>query len=381
MSANEGLTPLPAGSGQVPVDPNVRIPDHVKASSSAADALHAQLYAAPADPAAEEAARAAAAAAAAAAAPEIVPPVVPIAPAAHADQQQQHVAPAGDDFTGPADAKALADSEWARRYNSMRGRYEAQVRSNGGMEQQMRDLAQELLRTQQALATVQSQPVTPQPQSRSDHGSVITDADREGYGEELIDMARRAARDALAPEMDALRAQNEALTNRVKSTGKRELFQSMDTSLPTWRQINRDTRFLAWLRLPNVYTGQVRGNMLKAAVDGGNAPQALQLFRDFLLEANATGQITPAAQTEQQQAQQAAPHVPALDLGALAAPGRAKPSSGDTQVPAEKPTYSRVQISKFYEDSRKGLYAGREAEYRAIEADLSAAQREGRIRG
>lgn len=374
MSANEGLVPLPANSGQVPVDPNVRIPDHVQQSASAADALHARLYAAPADPAAEEAARAAAAAAAA---PEIVPAVVPAAPA-----QEQVQPAAGDDFTGPADNKALGDSEWARRYNSMRGRFEAQVRSNGAMEQQMRELGQELLRTQQMLATVQSSPVPAdnRPARGPDHGNVITDADREGYGDELIDLARRAARDAMGPEMDALRADNATLTNRIKSTAKRELFQEMDRALPTWRQINKDQRFLGWLRLPNIYTGQVRGNMLKAAVDGGNAPQALQLFRDFLLEAQATGMIAPAAPTEQQAPQQAAPHVPAIDLNALAAPGRAKPSSGDSQVPAAKPNYSRADIAKFYEDSRKGLYAGRDAEYRAIEADLSAAQREGRIR-
>lgn len=364
MSANEGLQPLTNPTAAT-VDPNVHVPDHVRQAAEAADALHKATYAPPAenspqpnsntpepspqpDPAAEEAARAAAAAA------------------------QVQNPPADDGFTAPADAAALKDSEWARRYNSMRGRYVA-------LERQMGELSQELVRTQNLLASVQQAPPAPQPTARGqDHGNLITDQDRESYGEELIDLARRAGREAVAPELDALRAENARLTQRVQTTGKRELFERMDREIPTWRSVNKDTRFLAWLRLPNVYTGQLRGNMLKAAVDGANAPQALQVFRDFLAEAHATGMIAPAQQIEQQA--QPAPREPALALDALAAPGRARPASGDSQVPGEKPIYSRADIAKFYDDKRRGFYAGRDAEVQAFEADLTAAQREGRIR-
>jgi hypothetical protein len=50
-------------------------------------------------------------------------------------------------------------------------------------------------------------------------------------------------------------------------------------------------------------------------------------------------------------------------------------------VPADKPIYSRADIAKFYDDKRRGLYAGRNADADNFEADLTAAQREGRIRG
>lgn len=368
MAANEGLQPLKNPDAST-IDPNVRVPDNVRAAAAAADAAHKAAYAPQPgpepgpepspqpdlqpqdnrpqpDPAADEAARAAAAAA--------------------------QPAPAGDDFTAPADPAALKDSEWARRYNSMRGRYIA-------MEGQLRDLGQELVRTQNMLAAGQQAPAAVnQPQRGQDHGNLITDQDRESYGEELIDLARRAGREAVGPELEALRAENARLTQRVQTTGKRELFERMDRDIPNWRAINKDTRFLAWLRLPNVYTGQLRGNMLKAAVDGANAPQALQVFRDFLAEAYATGMIAPAQQIEPQPL--VAPRAPALALDALAAPGRARPASGDSQVPSEKPIYSRADISKFYDDKRRGFYAGRDADVQAFEADLTAAQREGRIR-
>lgn len=371
MSANEGLKEI-KNPDALSTDPNVRVPDHVRQAAEAAEAIHKAAYA-PSDAqvsaaveterlAAEEAARVAAAQQPDPAAEE----------AARAAAEATRAAAAGDDFTAPADAKALQDSEWARRYNSMRGRYVA-------LEGQMRELGQELVRTQNMLATVQQAPPAPQQAQRGqDHGNLITDEDKANYGDELIDLIQRGAQAAVTPELERLRADNAKLTQRVQNTGKRELFERLDRDLPNWRVINKDTRFLAWLRLPNVYTGQLRGNMLKAAVDGANAPQALQVFKDFLAEAHATGMIAPAQQIEQQAP--LVPRTPALALDALAAPGRARPASGDSQVPAEKPIYSRADIAKFYDDKRRGFYAGRDAEVQTFEADLTAAQREGRIR-
>lgn len=363
MSTTETIQP--ANLNQLDADPNVRVPDHVKAMASAADELHKQLYAQPQpepepqpQPVAQE--------------PQPEPQPTAAELAARAGDPQPEPAPAGDDFTGPADAQALKDSEWARRYNSMQGRYQQAQRQIAGMQEQMTQLATELQRTQ-ALITQQPQP---QQQHGHDHEQLITDADREAYGDELIDLSRRAALAAVAPELEALREQNARLTARVGSTAKRELFMFMDGKLPQWRQINVSPEFKRWLLLPNVYTGQVRGQMLKAAVDGAEAPKVLALFSDFLREAHATGQQVTPTQVEQQQA----PRTPAMELETLAAPGRARPASGDSQVPAEKPIYTRADISKFYDEKRRGLWAHRQAAADAFEADLTAAQREGRIR-
>ncbi len=355
MATNEGLQPIDT-TIQVPTDPNVRIPDHVTAASAAADAIHQQFY--PKDenqpPAPQKDAP-----------PAEVPPV-------QAAPQPQAVAPEPVPAPRPGDEHVDAE-EWRRRFLSMQGRYNAQVRTNAAMEEQMQQLGQELVRTQAMIQAPPRQDAAPQQQH-----NLITDEDRESYGDGLIDLTRRAAREAIAPELDALRAENQRLTSRVQSTGRRELFATLDQRMPNWRAINVAPQFKAWLRLPNVYTGQVRGSMLKAAVDGAEAPKVLQLFNDFLAEAQATGQMAPTAQIEPPAPP--APRTPAMPLETLAAPGRARPAPGDTQVPSEKPIYSRAQISKFYDDSRKGLYAGRLAEYQATEADMQMAQREGRIR-
>jgi hypothetical protein len=52
----------------------------------------------------------------------------------------------------------------------------------------------------------------------------------------------------------------------------------------------------------------------------------------------------------------------------------------DQRHPVSK-FYTRPQIAAFYEQHRKGLWAGREAEWQRLEADFCAASAEGRIQG
>jgi len=372
MSTNDSFQADP-NITQLSADPNVRVPDHVKAAAAAAEAMHKQIYEAP--PSRPEPAAAPEPTAAA------TPTAQELAARAGADpgnQPDAAAAAAEQHSATPAAEQNVSADEWRHRFLSMQGRYNAQVRSNAGMEEQMRQMGAELIRTQEMLANIQGV-TSQQPAHAQSHGNLITEQDRENYGDELIELARRAARETLTPELEQLRADNQRLNQRVQVTSKRELFAALDAQIPNWRGLNVSPQFKGWLRLPNVYTGQIRGNMLKAAVDGAEAPKVIALFKDFLAEAAATGQQASAAQVEQQ-TQQIAPRTPAVSLETLASPGRARPASGDSQVPSEKPIYSRADITRFYDEKRRGLWAHRAAEAQAFENDLTAAQREGRIR-
>jgi hypothetical protein len=367
MSTTEGLKPIDNAT-QLSADPNVRVPDHVRAAAAAADALHKQVYTAP-EPAP--------AAPSTAPTPEQIEAERAAQEANAVRQMEQQPAPAPTE-QHPAPSAADQDvtaEEWRHRFLSMQGRFNAAQRTIGSMEEQMKQIGQELVHTQNMLAQQQPTPTA----THQDHGNLITDEDRANYGDELIDLARRSALSAVTPELEQLRAENQRLTARVQTTSKRELFATLDGAVPNWRAINVSPEFKLWLRLPNIYTNQLRGKMLKDAVDGADAPKVTALFRDFLTEAAATGRQVPSAQIEQPPPT-AAPRTPALDLDTLAAPGRARPASGDSQVPSEKPIYSRADISRFYDEKRRGLWAGREADAVAFENDLTAAQREGRIR-
>jgi hypothetical protein len=55
------------------------------------------------------------------------------------------------------------------------------------------------------------------------------------------------------------------------------------------------------------------------------------------------------------------------------APGRARLASSG------KPIYTRDQITKLYDQHRRGAYVGREAEWARLEVDMIRAGAEGRI--
>lgn len=360
-----------APADMAPVDPNVIVPRHVQEAARLAEAY----YNTAPETEAETAAKAEAARVAAEAAQNNSPPAAENRPLEPQPQDQSLPQPTKEQ---------LQDDTWAGRYNSMKGRWESSQRTVGSLQQQLIDLGDELGRVN-ALLSRAGVPTAPaaadvQPQRGHDHNKLITDADRDTYGEELLDTVTRAARGAIEPELTQLRADNEQLKKRVISDDQRVLRTQLAQAVPNWSAIQKSPEFGNWLRLPNVYTGELRGNMLRTAYGSANAQQVIALFQDFVKEVQATGGNVPSDQRQQQQ-HLAPARNPAMNLEELAAPGRAKPAGGDTQTPADKPIYTRADISRFYADSRKGLYAGREAEYNRTQADLTAAQREGRIRG
>ena len=242
----------------------------------------------------------------------------------------------------------------------------------GSMQEQMAQMGDELTRLQQVLNR------TPAAQTQLKPQPLLTSDDQEKYGPELIDFAQRAAREAVAPQLTALEQENQRLRRDVVQTKQGAVYETLDGQLPNWRTINTSPRFLQWLRLPDLYSGRVRGELLKEAFTAASAPRVLQFFKGFITDEEATGNAVPISQ--QQPGAQPSPRIAAVPLETLAAPGAARPAPGNAQVPADKPIYTRQQIASFYTQVRQGYYAGREQEKAQLEADIFAAQREGRVR-
>lgn len=271
----------------------------------------------------------------------------------------------------PPDHDNVTEDQWEHRYRSMKGRYDAAIANNGIMQEQMAQLGEELMRTQRLLQgnnVPAPQPTTP----------LITQADEQNYGSELIDLARRVAADTVAPELNSLRQQNQTLEHRLVNASRMTLIQELDRDIPDWRTINRSPRFIQWLRLPDVYSGVIRKQTLDAAYQAASAPRVKAFFEGFIRDEAVTGNADTDPPAEQPVVP--VPRIAAVPLERLAAPGRAKPASGDTPGPADKPVFTRAQISKFYNDVRRGAYTGRESEKAAQENAIFAAQNDGRVR-
>jgi hypothetical protein len=334
-------------------DPNVNIPAAVRRQAEAAEARFKAMKGEPAAP------------------------VEPVAndntPVAN-DNTPAPAAPVTPEVTPPpaAAAPVSQDVNWEHRYKSMEGRYKR-------AEQDIRALSDQLASMQSLVGTLQARsPAEPTPaELRAE--SLLTPEEVNEYGEEFLGVVAKKAKEELSPEVTELKKKLATLEKRLEGTvtstetrAKHDLESTLDRDVPNWREINVAPEFHSWLALPDLFSGAIRHELLKAAYEQNNTPRVLAFFKGFLSEEAA---LAPKIQGEPDQG--ATPDK--IPLESLAAPGRAKTAAA-TGAPAEKPTFTRAQIAKFYADAAAGKYRGREAERNRIEAQIFDAEREGRIR-
>jgi hypothetical protein len=370
---------------QLAPDPDVQVPESVRRASAAADAIHQQAYGQPQDPnAAPQPAPTPGEAPITdpfdmVLNPQSAPPAAPAAPAPAPQPEappQPEPAPAApaaaEPEFAPFDPNITAE-QYHHRLSSMHGRWRASQAQLGEMQGMMAEMSDALARAP-APPTGPSYPMPDSPAS----ATLLTPEDTTNFGPELIDLATRAAKQALAPEINAVKAENARLSQQVKATGVQAVYAELDRAVPSWREINVSAPFKAWLGLRDLYSGHVRRALLNAAFGAADAPRVVAFFQGFVRDGIATGSI-PQPQAEP--APQPQPREPAMSLEMLASPGRATPGQSDTSAtPTDKPVFTRAQIKQFYEDVRRGGYAGREADKNRIEQAIFAAQREGRVR-
>jgi hypothetical protein len=218
----------------------------------------------------------------------------------------------------------------------------------------------------------------------------------EEYGADFVDVVQRAALDAIAPLLDekvnGVRTEFRADLSKVGTkvtNAEREaavsthqrLLDAMDRKLPNWRVINKHPKFLNWLNLTDPLSGAIRKNLLNDAVAQGNVERCVTFYRAFIAEEGdpspAVPPTTPPASTTPANG---AGNGSGNGLEKLAAPGR--PAASGSAVPPATPDkgeiITRAQISAFYKRKAAGAYTPQEAT--DLEAQIFAAQREGRIR-
>ena len=177
----------------------------------------------------------------------------------------------------------------------------------------------------------------------------LTQNDVDNYGSELVDFAQRAAAHALAPTVQNLEHQNAELRQRLAQEARHRLDSQVAAAVPEYQTIDRNPAWHRWLLQYDPLTGLVRQRLLDDAIASGSAARVIAFFRGFQREGRGSD-------------------------AQVSRPARAA-------VPSGKPIYTPDRIKQLYEQRRKGAYTGREAEWNRIEADIFAAQKEGRVQG
>lgn len=300
-----------------------------------------------------------------------------------AETSPGEVPPADSAFVPPSAARIEDPREetveyWKQKFSTLRGMFNADIPR---LNAELRELREKNTGLEQVIAQLQAAPPRPPVQP----GSHITEEDIQDYGNDLVDLARRAARDALDTEIQQLRAQNAELrqqslqfqqvagnfnAERVK-TARQTVHDALNTRLPDWQMINREPEFLDWLAEVDAFSGETRQTMLNQAYESNDAPRVVAFFMKYVTD----------KQTVTGQAGNQTTRSPTVSLDSLVAPGRATnvgtPPVTDSQANAR--IWTSAEVRKFYHDVQRGLFKNNPAEKSRIESLIIKAGNEGRI--
>lgn len=337
------------------------LPAQVQAQLDAAEALQAQL----AQPQPAEAA------------------VNTDAPAANTDpeppKEPESVDPTPTEPAPPAEPKnddAYAQLE--QRYKSLQGMWQSSVSRLNKAEQQVQDLTEKL---QQAIEKLDQAAAAPAKPNEPQAASLVTDKDAEAFGTDLIDLARRVAKEQFGEREQQLLGQITKLEQRLAAqdaklgtvaetqvaSAQERFYSALDTGLPQWETIQATPECQQWLQTRVPGTRYTWNDALLTAANETDAPRALEVFDAFFAAFPALNPKKPSAP---------APQSKRDELQRQVAPSK---SAAAATAPQGKRTYT----ARDYEvEMQRVVQLGKMRQYdeqAALENELNAALAEGRV--
>lgn len=273
-----------------------------------------------------------------------------------------------------------ADPDYKQKYDTLKGKYDAEIPR---LSQQVNTLSGELSDTQSVLAalgTIEKSdvPVTPV--------TLLTPQEIEDYGPDLIAIMRKAAKEEFQPIINKLEADNATMVSNMASAAentatnaRQRMYETLDSGLANWREINKEVNFLDWLAGSDLLSGSSKQALLTNAFETNDASRVLLFFKQYLEQTTvSSADATPATNA---QPATAAEVIAPVQLDTLVAPGKPRGSEVTTGAQdGEKSIWTEAEIAAFYNDVRMGKFKNNPEEQQRIEADLFAAASEpGRI--
>ncbi len=285
--------------------------------------------------------------------------------------------PKGDDpESTPAAEPKPERTDWKQKYNVLQGKYDAEVPR---LSSDLREALGRIKTLEEHSTPLSTETPLPEPVA-----TAISDEEIKDYGEDLIDVigrkAKEIAKNEFQPIVNELKQEISSLQDKIGVTGQRvtkqeqnEVFAVLDREVKDWREINIDPNFKAWLGQVDPFSGHIRSKLMLDAFDARNAPRVKVFFDSFLRE-NATVTPDPTALPAGEAGSNAT-----LALSDYIAPGTPK-TSGQAGAPKEKRIWTNKEVGKFYSDVQKGHYKNRPEDKARVEAEIMSATREGRVK-
>lgn len=264
----------------------------------------------------------------------------------------------------PADDSKEVKDDFKQKYSTLRGKYDAEVPR---LHQQVRDLTDQL----QGIKNDMEAAKKVDSETSKEEVSYITDADREEYGDDLIDFQRRVAKEA-SKEYEGRFAQQEKvieeLRKQVSSTGDQvgemSFSQKLNVLVPGFDQLDNDEGWVSWLNGYDPMSRGPRRDQAQAAFDRGDADAVAHyvgLYRESTVPVE-QGKNSRQAELEKQ-----------------VTPNRSSSTSASKSLAGSK-IYTSKQMDNAWAKTRTLNTQGKYEEAAKLEAELTSAYMEGRVK-
>ncbi|WP_280568249.1 hypothetical protein [Chromohalobacter sp. 296-RDG] len=273
---------------------------------------------------------------------------------ASAEPDSSQTQPAESSESQPKGEQGQDALYWQHRFNVLQGKYNSEIQA---LRQENSDLKNTIAERDRRIAELEQQ----QPKGGADSG--VSDDQLEQfkatYGEDLVDFVTRMV-DQRAPAQAADSGNSQEIAQRLEQLesekqqdAEARFWVQLEQAVPNLREINASTGFHQFLAQFDPSTGEKRQESLNKAQQNLDAKAVADIFTLYMDQAGQGARRTvPEDQVE---------------------PRTAKA----TEAPQGQRQWTGQEISQFYRDKTAGRYSAEEAQ--RLEADIFAAQREGRV--
>jgi len=266
----------------------------------------------------------------------------------------------------PADDSIEEVSEsFKQKYATLRGKYDAEVPR---LHQQVKELTDQMNAIrEEAHAAKKAEAEKPK-----EKVSYVTDADREEYGDDLIDFQRRVAKEVSQDYEERFEQQSRVIqdlqskiSNTDNQVGEVGFTQKLNALVPGFDQLDNDERWVAWLNEIDPMTRGPRRDQAQAAFNSGDAEAVahyVSLFRGSV-EPVANGKSDRQTELEKQV-------TPSRSASTVAS----KSSNNSSKI------YSEKELDRGWTKIRDLNSQGKYDDAEKLEAELTVAYMEGRVK-
>jgi len=276
------------------------------------------------------------------------------------DQQTQQAEPKPVEPTPTPTEPVVAEEKWEQKYKTLKGMYDAEVPR---LHADLRDLKAQVDSLRKASETKPVEPAKPAAPTK-----LVTDADVEAFGQDLIEVQRKVAREVASEfrgELDAMRAENEKLREQLTSTGTQVSEASFEQRLyrmvPDFEAVNADPKWIAWLNEVDPLLRAPRSSVAQQAFNRGDAEGVahyVAMFKQTVAPAEQKADKTEELERQLQ------------------------PNRGATSAPTASPkgkVYTNADIEKMFRKAADLGTKGQTDAAKKLEAEIDAAYMEGRV--